>query len=123
MRVGIYTHGVPYLAAMLDTDIRRKGVEVINSFDFCLCRYTIDEYLDEDLAELAIIHPADDDSKGCWTNLKRIVEEHTDSEFYIFAFGRPKREEGIGQHDNVHYMNESNMPEMLIKVVEEALKK
>lgn len=90
--------------------------EVIDQ-DKCICK------LDglpkrEDLGDLVIIHPDDDNRSGCYDAISKFVEQFPEVSFYILAlqdFARDEpRVKGIGPHSNVTYITDENSRKVVV---------
>lgn len=63
----------------------------------CLCQ--LEGKVEEDYI---LFHPHDD---ACFEGSKRRIMQNSQTKFFIIAIGRPERIEGIGEHDNVVYID------------------
>jgi hypothetical protein len=99
MEVGIYFHDNLGVAMHAEEDFRGRGIPV-QTHEECLCRMNGNM---TKLEKYILFHPGD--TEECWNKAKQVIMASHSSEFYIIAFGRPARREGIGEHENVIYLD------------------
>lgn len=109
MNIGLYGHGLHHLTILLARELRDNGVEVTS--EDCLCKY--DSIKRSDLQDIMVIHPADDNKQGCWDKIREAIIRYEDIRFYVFAYGKRDRQEGIGNYPNLQYIHEGNASEIL----------
>jgi len=97
--LGIYFHGSMGVAVIIEECLTARGVRVTNH-EACLCD------LDPDKRQLTdrvvLFHPGD--NQECWDKSREVITENPATKFYVLCLGRPKRIEGIGEHNNVDYL-------------------
>lgn len=104
-------HGASYLASLLRKELKQEEVEVYPQD--CLCSY---KKL-ETLPEIVVCHPDDTNKDKCWDGIGRVIDKFPHTTFYVFAYKNSDRENKIGKHDNLKYINERNTRERLTEII------
>lgn len=98
--IGLYWHESMGVAYQFEEDFKRQGIPV-NNYESCLCELVKNTEIKE---KVVLFHPGD--HKDCWERSRSVIIANPSSQFYIFALGRPGRIEGIGRHENTHYLGD-----------------
>lgn len=112
MNCGLYIHGNNVLTTLLKREFRSEGVN-FNVYN-CLCLDGVNRKLED----MVVIHPEYNNSKNCWETIKKEVEHHPKTRFYILAFGTPERGYVIGKHPNVKYLDYDNGTDRLNEIIQ-----
>lgn len=80
----------------------------------CLC----DEHSIDGL-DIVIAHPHYDNDEGCWDRLRDKISKNPNIQFYVFSIGSIQREEVIGEHRNLTYVNSHDSADELKNILED----
>ncbi len=103
MEFHFYQEGCSSILDLFVDQLTERGADV-HTHD-CLCKHDLEEKLPKEV----FCHPADKNIK-CLQQVRRVVAANPYTQFYIFAVGRPEREEIIGEHYHVHYFSSLGEP-------------
>jgi len=113
--VGFYGHPPPEVGIELQRDFLKYAIDV--KINPCICE--MPELTG--LPKILICHPKDSNQEYCFDILRSTIGNNRDKTFYIFSLGKPGREQEIGNHPNVVYVNRDSVARIFKRIISEAL--
>jgi len=114
MIVGVYFHGKLLNAALksIASALRKKGLDIQESD--CLCKIVNDE----ELPKAILIHPNPINRYNCWGKIKKVIMNNPNVKFYLSMYSEYERQEVIGEHPNLVYIDQSNASKCFREIIE-----
>lgn len=105
MKTGIYIHGINLAAGFIFEDLKGRGLKVDDPKG-CLCQ----SQKKDSLQEIVICHPDPDNGEECLDEVRNLISNNPETQFYILAHNRQKKVEGVvGEYPNLKYVSDGNI--------------
>jgi len=117
MKVGLYfDKTLETLEGELYVKLTRKGIDAVE------IEKGIDQNPNISGIDVLVFHPPYDNEKGEWDAVRKFIDAHQNTLFYMLALGASEREVYFGERKNLIYINNGDFFRNLTKCINDGYK-